>query len=531
VRALHLINGEHFSGAERVQQLLGKRLPEQSVEPHFVCLKAGKFSEMCGLEPEKVSVQAMKSRVDLSLVKKIANQAREMNADLLHAHTPRSASIASLVARSTGLPWVFHVHSPTSRDSTRAFINRMNDWIERWSLWNCNHIIAVSKSLRREMLKRGYDRQKVTCIPNGVAEQTPIDAYHKINEENWTLGMVALIRPRKGIEVLLDAMSRVKQNLTNVKLDVVGPFETKEYEADVIQLVHKFKLEDTVRFHGFIRDVPEAMRRLDAMVLPSLFGEGMPMVVLEALALGVPVIATEVEGTPEVVRDGVTNRSRLSQDVRAQIKKTRGANVCTPGYVLRPDRANNQKHNGFRPEDLADSGNLSHVCGGIPNPELLNLAGVARLPEGDHTIHANLLHRSSRWLEIIPWIELVWMLGQHFTNSPGDSHSAVSINVDLSNTAFDTSLNFFYGHTPCLLHRATILVDDVLKLLWNATRSVHHQVSIGDSLVNFFDSSHCQYFTVRFSSEFVGAVTRSDRNGQRVAAGLSDKSSCFVWVR
>jgi glycosyltransferase involved in cell wall biosynthesis len=243
--------------------------------------------------------------MDLSLVKKIANQAREINADLLHAHTPRSALIASLVARSTGLPWVFHVHSPTSRDSTRAFINRMNDWMERWSLWNSNHIITVSKSLRREMLKRGYDRQKVTCIPNGVAEQTPIDAYHKINEENWTLGMVALIRPRKGIEVLLEAMSRVKQNVTNVKLDVVGPFETKEYEADVMQLVHKMQLEDMVRFHGFTRDVPAAMRKLDAMVLPSLFGEGMPMVVLEALALGVPVIATEVEGTPEVVRDGV----------------------------------------------------------------------------------------------------------------------------------------------------------------------------------------------------------------------------------
>jgi glycosyltransferase involved in cell wall biosynthesis len=47
------------------------------------------------------------------------------------------------------------------------------------------------------------------------------------------------------------------------------------------------------------------MRNLDAMVLPSLFGEGMPMVVLEALALGVPVIATKVEGTPEIVRDGV----------------------------------------------------------------------------------------------------------------------------------------------------------------------------------------------------------------------------------
>lgn len=305
VRVLHLINGEHFSGAERVQQLLGKRLPEQNVDPHFVCLKEGKFSEMCGLDPGKVSVQAMKSRVDFTLVRKIAQQAKEINADLLHAHTPRSALIASFVAKVTGLPWVFHVHSPTARDSTRALINRMNDWMERRTLRSSDHIITVSKSLRREMLKRGYGRQKINCIPNGVAEQIPIDAFHRINDEKWTLGMVALIRPRKGIEVLLEAMARVKQNAPNVKLDVVGAFETKEYEAEVMKLVRKLQLEAIVQFHGFTRDVPKAMRKLDAMVLPSLFGEGMPMVVLEALALGVPVIATKVEGTPEVVRDRI----------------------------------------------------------------------------------------------------------------------------------------------------------------------------------------------------------------------------------
>jgi glycosyltransferase involved in cell wall biosynthesis len=305
VRVLHLINGEHFSGAERVQQLLGYRLPDQDVAPHFVCLKQGKFPEMCGLDPGQVSVLAMKSRVDFSLVRKIVQQTKEINADLLHAHTPRSALIASFVAKATGLPWVFHVHSPTARDSTRAFINRLNGWMERRSLRSSDHIITVSKSLRREMLKRGYDRQRINCIPNGVAEQIPIDAFHRINQENWTLGMVALIRPRKGIEVLLEAMARVKQSVPNVKLDVIGAFETKEYEAEVLQLVRKLQLEAIVQFHGFTRDVPTAMRKLDAMVLPSLFGEGMPMVVLEALALGVPVIATEVEGTPEVVRDGV----------------------------------------------------------------------------------------------------------------------------------------------------------------------------------------------------------------------------------
>lgn len=206
----------------------------------------------------------------------------------------------------------------------------MNDWIERFSLWNCDHIITVSKSLRREILSRGVSRFQVTCVPNGVTVQEPIDPFARINRETWKLGMVALVRPRKGIEVLLQAMAKLGQldpvqGEPRVTLDVVGPFETAEYEAQIMTLVRELGLERIVRFLGFRRDIPEVMRGFDAMVLPSLFGEGMPMVVLEALAVGVPVIATRVEGTPEVVRHGEEGLLAEPQDSESLCKPSRNS--------------------------------------------------------------------------------------------------------------------------------------------------------------------------------------------------------------
>jgi glycosyltransferase involved in cell wall biosynthesis len=314
VSSLHLINGEHFSGAERVQQLLGHRLPAFGVSAHFACLKSGKFPELCGLDDDLVHSVPMKSRFDLSIVRRVTELALDIDVDVLHAHTPRTAMIASFVARQCDLPWVYHVHSPTARDSTRGLFNRMNDWVEAYSLRNSDHIITVSKSLRREMLSRGYSRHKITAVANGVAEQTPIDPTERLNQRQWKLGMVALVRPRKGIEVLLEAIAMLKSGQNSISLDVIGGFETPEYEASIRAQIRRLQLEGIVNIRGFTKDVPAVMRTLDGMVLPSLFGEGMPMVVLEALACGVPVIATSVEGTPEVIRHGQEGLLARPQD-------------------------------------------------------------------------------------------------------------------------------------------------------------------------------------------------------------------------
>jgi glycosyltransferase involved in cell wall biosynthesis len=117
--------------------------------------------------------------------------------------------------------------------------------------------------------------------------------------------MAALFRPRKGIEVLLEAMAVLRSRGCDVRLRAIGPFETPEYEREVLALADRLGLAAWVHWTGFVGDIHAELRVVDLFVLPSLFGEGLPMVVLEALAAGLPVVASRVEGIPAAVREGV----------------------------------------------------------------------------------------------------------------------------------------------------------------------------------------------------------------------------------
>ena len=336
---LHIINGEHFSGAERVQQLLGKRLGEFGFDARFACVKPNRFPQLCGLNKQQVVDAPMRGRFDLRVVSRLTKYVREHTVELLHAHTPRTAMITSLVALRTGLPWVYHVHSPASRDSTRGFVNRVNSWIERYSIRNCNRLITVSASLAKEMLRLGVSEQQLVTVPNGVPAIEPIDARSRIEQRDWRLGIVALMRPRKGVEVALQAMQRLKESGRRVTLELIGGFETHDYECQILAMVAELGVQDVVQWTGFTSDVPQAIRGLDALVLPSLFGEGMPMVVLEALAAAVPVVATSVEGTPEVVRDGVEGLLAEPCSVESLVAKIEEMIADRTRWVAMSDRA------------------------------------------------------------------------------------------------------------------------------------------------------------------------------------------------
>ena len=85
----------------------------------------------------------------------------------------------------------------------------------------------------------------------------------------------------------------------------MGTFETPEYEGQVRRLAGQLLLDSAIDWAGFARNVNAEMARMDLFVLPSLFGEGLPMVVLEAMSAGLPVVASAVSGVPEAIRDGV----------------------------------------------------------------------------------------------------------------------------------------------------------------------------------------------------------------------------------
>ncbi len=300
VRVLHVINGEHYSGAERVQDLLAQGLPEFGFEVGFACVKPDRFPSARHAQQAVLHETPMRGRFDFGCVRRLTRLIHDENYALVHAHTPRSVLVGSLAAHRAGVPLVYHVHSPTARDSTRRMQNFVNAKLERWSLRRADRLITVSPSLRQWMRTQGFESEQVVYVPNGVPEIFGPERQEP--QGTWTLGMAALFRPRKGVEVLIEALAALRSRGIDVRLRAVGPFETSLYQREVYQLAIRLGIDDAIDWTGFVEDVPAELEQIDLFVLPSLFGEGLPMVVLEAMAAGVPVVASRVEGVPEAIR-------------------------------------------------------------------------------------------------------------------------------------------------------------------------------------------------------------------------------------
>ena len=313
IRVLHVVNGEHFSGAERVQSHLGRCLPEYGTTADFACVRPGKFAAR--LDDQNRRGQrwgighrvAMRSKVDFTAIGRLARLVRRGRYDLLHAHTPRTALLTAPVAAWTGRPWVYHVHSPATRDSSRIGLNRLNGWIERWCLRGASAVVTVSGSLKNDCIAHGVSAGKIHVVPNGVPVSDRPPHRPPTPGGPLVLGMVALHRPRKGLEVAIEAIDGLgaADAMPEVLLRIIGPFETPAYRREILELIERRGVGSQIQWVGFTDDVAGELEKIDALVLPSLYGEGMPMVVLEAMAAGVPVLATEVEGTPEAITDGV----------------------------------------------------------------------------------------------------------------------------------------------------------------------------------------------------------------------------------
>jgi glycosyltransferase involved in cell wall biosynthesis len=303
VKVLHVINGEHYAGAERVQDLLALHLKPCGFAVGFACLKPGRFPELRQSRQSPLHDVSMRHRLDLSTVWKVARIVRRDGYKLIHSHSPRSALIGGLASTITGVPLVHHVHSPTARDTAHPWQNRANVLAERTALGRASALIAVSESLGEQLRGRGFVSERISIVPNGVPARRPVPRRNP-EKSTWTLGTMALFRPRKGVEVLLEALAALRRQGSPVRLRAVGSFESPQYEVYVKQLCRDLGLTEVVDWTGFAQDIDQELAKMDVFVLPSLFGEGLPMVLLEAMSAGLPIVASRVEGIPEAVRDG-----------------------------------------------------------------------------------------------------------------------------------------------------------------------------------------------------------------------------------
>lgn len=299
-RILQVINGEFYAGAERVQDLLAQRLPGLGYRVGIACLKPDRFPRFRRYSDAPLHLCPMRHRFDLAQAWALVRLIRSENYELVHTHGPRPALLGRIAALRSGRPLVHHVHSATIQDTGGGLRDQINARVERLALSGSPRLIAVSRTLARELVDLGFDATRVTTVHNGVPGPAALDSKNRAGSPA-VIGAVALFRPRKGVEVLVEALAGLVPRF-DLRLHLVGEFETPGYRRQIEHVVKQHGLGDRVRWRGFAEDVTGELEAMDLLVLPSLVREGLPMVLLEAMAAGVPIVASAVEGVAEVIR-------------------------------------------------------------------------------------------------------------------------------------------------------------------------------------------------------------------------------------
>lgn len=304
VRVLHVINGEHYSGGERVQDILGQTLPSYGYDVGFACLKPDLFPKVYRSKTCPIYSLPMKHRADFSPLQQLRKVIREQGYKLIHSHMPRTAPLSRLASFLENVPMVHHIHCPTLYDSPYPIKNLISATLERLSLICIARIIPCSEGMKLYARSVGISENRISVVLNGIPQLGPLEDRPDPTNE-WVFGIAALFRPRKGLEYLLKAMENLKNKGYRFRFRAIGDFMSEEYHREIDQLVQQLGIMELIDWIGFKEDVPRELKKLDFFVLPSTGGEGLPIAILEGMAAGLPIITTEIAGSKEVIRDGL----------------------------------------------------------------------------------------------------------------------------------------------------------------------------------------------------------------------------------
>lgn len=231
---------------------------------------------------------------------------RAENVDLIHAHKFGSNAWAILMARLARRPAVIaheHMWSYSESGALHRFIDRV--WIGR----EAGEFIAVSEEGRRQMIEvEGVRPQDITLVKNGVprrddrAGRAQARRTLGLDEDHVVVGTVANLRPEKALEVLIDAGNLLSHDRPGLRVVIVGEGPERE---QLERKIAKLEARDLVLMTGYRDDVPDLLAAFDVAVCCSDF-EGGPLSVMEYMDAALPVVATNVGGLPELIRDGKT---------------------------------------------------------------------------------------------------------------------------------------------------------------------------------------------------------------------------------
>lgn len=311
-RLLILTVGFGVGGVEQLILTTAPRLQKEGFEVTVACLKGW---DILGDELDARGVRAValgaSGRLDLRAAGRLLTLLRSSRIEIIHSHLFLANQVARLLGRLAGVPVIV-----TSQHDLDLWMGMRHRLIERITAPWSDAVVACSEAVRRYALDQyGVRRGLVRTLHNGIeiGEMRPLDPERRrlLRRElgagpgDLLLGCVGrLVEPKKGLTVLLAATARIAREIPGARLVIVG-------DGPARALLERCAAQEGVRgrtlFTGLRRDVDLIMSALDLFVMPSNW-EGFGIALLEAMAAGIPIVATRVGGIPEVVLDGETGR-------------------------------------------------------------------------------------------------------------------------------------------------------------------------------------------------------------------------------
>lgn len=299
-------------GAERVLFLLTLGLAKRGYRTEVILLKEGWLADTLRQAAVEPIIVALQRSVDRSFLDRLIGHLRRLEADVIHSHEFGLALYGALAARRLGIRHVATAHGNNFIGGCKRRLAGAT--VVRGS--NNTQLVAVSDALAGKLARNlWFPRHRVATVPNGIALPTLAPTLRRPGEPLRLLA-VGNLYPLKNHALLVEAVGKLKERGIDARLDILGRGDTRDsLERQITEL----RLAPYVTLHGFREDVGAFVSRSHVLVSASL-SEGMPLSFLEAMAAGLPVVATQVGGVPELVEDGQHGLLYESGDVEGLVQ-------------------------------------------------------------------------------------------------------------------------------------------------------------------------------------------------------------------
>ena len=322
---LFIIDNLQFGGGERVFSQIINGLNSDQYNIYLVSGSNERFLSAIHNPQVRYHTLDFSKRFNPVSIFKIAKIIKNNRIQIVHSQGARAEFHTRIAKRIAGNPfYISTIAMPVEGFDVGFLRGKAYRLIDYFSERYVDRFIVVSDALREMLIqKRNISGNKVIRIFNGIEldhftphpEQSSLRNQLNIPKDSYLIGAIGRMVWQKGFEYLIRAVADLIETVPNIKLLVVGEGPIRHH---LIQLIDKLNLNKCVIFLEFQRDVKQVLSAIDVLVVPSLL-EGFPMIILEAMAMSKPIIATKINGITEQLVDGESGILVPPKDLEALV--------------------------------------------------------------------------------------------------------------------------------------------------------------------------------------------------------------------